>query len=44
MKGKIEEAAVLFTTFADGNFEKRSMHIKMYFELPQLLSNGPAKS
>ena len=44
MKVKIEEVKVLFTTFADGNFEKRSMHNKRYFALPQLLSNGPAKS
>ena len=44
MNAKIEEAEVLFTTFADGNFEKRSMHNKRYFELPQFLSNGPAKS
>ena len=44
MKDKIEEAEVLFTTFADGNFEKRLMHNKRYFELPQFLSNGPAKS
>ena len=35
---------MLFTTFADGNVEKESMHINRYFELPQLLSNGPAKS
>ena len=44
MTDKIEEAEVLFTTFADGNFEKRSMHSKSYFELPQFLSNEPAKS
>ena len=29
---------------ADGNFEKRSIHNKMYLFFPQLLSNGPAKS
>ena len=44
MNDKIEEAEVLFTTFADGNFEKRSMHSKRCFELPQFLSKGPAKS
>ena len=30
--------------FADENFEKRSIHNKMYLLFPQLLSNGPAKS
>ena len=44
MNAKIEEAEVLFTTSADGNFEKRSMQSKGYFELPQFLSKGPAKS
>ena len=44
MNAKIEEAEVLFTTFADGNFKKRSMQGKRYFELPQFLSKGPAKS
>ena len=29
---------------ADGNFEKRSIHNKMYLLFPQVLSNGPAKS
>ena len=29
---------------ADGNFEKQSIHNKMYFFFPQVLSNGPAKS
>ena len=30
--------------FAEGNFEKRSIHNKMYLLFPQLLSSGPAKS
>ena len=29
---------------AEGNFEKRSIHNKMYLLFPQVLSNGPAKS
>ena len=29
---------------ADGNFEKRSIHNKMYLLFPRVLSNGPAKS
>ena len=35
---------MLFTPFADRNFEKRSIHSNKYFELPQFFSNGPAKS
>ena len=44
MNAKIEEAEVLFTTLADRNIEKRYMHNKRYFELPQFFSNVSAKS
>ena len=40
----IEEAEVLFTTLAEGSFVKLSSHKSKYFDVPKLLSNGPAKS
>ena len=38
------DAFVLLNVLADGNFEKRSTHVRMYWSFPLSFVTGPQKS